>query len=66
MTWIQIIIASLIVAAIAALIVSYIKRQKGDHRVYRDTEAWLARNANDHRPTGFTHAGFGNDTPSEE
>ncbi len=63
--WIYTIIASLIVAAIVAVIVSHRERRKGDRRMYRDTEAWIARNADDPRPVGFTHAGFGNDeTPS--
>ncbi len=71
MNWVLIIVASLIVAVIAALIVSRLERRKGDRRIYQDTEAWIERNSEKQAMSGFTYephprAGFGNDTPPEE
>ena len=65
MIWIQTIIVILIIALIVVSVIARLKRRKGESRMYKDTAAWLDRESSKERPSGFAHAGFGNDeTPS--
>lgn len=69
MTWIQIIIALLVAAAISAWALSHRERKHRERRL-KDIDAWIYRNSEKQALNGFTYnpdprAGYGNDeTPS--